>query len=168
MDSDFDAYRTLQIDPHAEAIVLEAAYRALARRYHPDGEAPDADRMAEINRAYDLVRSDDRRRRYDRLHAPRPMGPGPDNAAIRSVAAQAFGGRIPPPTSGHPADAGSAASSSGVIDFGRYEGWRLKDVAKQDPDYLRWLSRHSSGIRFRNEIAQLLPDETVAPRGTGY
>lgn len=29
-----------------------------------------------------------------------------------------------------------------VIDFGRYAGWRIADVARHDPDYLRWLSRH--------------------------
>jgi uncharacterized protein (DUF3820 family) len=49
--------------------------------------------------------------------------------------------------------------SNNVIDFGRYRGWALKDLAKQDPDYLRWLARSSGGVRYRNQIHQLLPDE---------
>jgi hypothetical protein len=52
-----------------------------------------------------------------------------------------------------------------TIDFGRYEGWRLKDLARHDPDYLRWLSRHSSGVRYRNQITALLgADEAPARR----
>jgi hypothetical protein len=51
-----------------------------------------------------------------------------------------------------------------TIDFGRYAGWRLKDLAKQDPDYLRWLSRHSSGVRFRNQIIALLGLEGAPTR----
>src|SRR3954463_9996134 len=31
-----DLYRTLQVDPLAEHAVIEAAYRRLARKYHPD------------------------------------------------------------------------------------------------------------------------------------
>jgi hypothetical protein len=38
-------------------------------------------------------------------------------------------------------------------------GWTLKDLAKHDPDYLRWLSRSSGGVRYRNQIHELLPDE---------
>ena len=44
------------------------------------------------------------------------------------------------------------------LDFGRYTGWSLHDLARHDPDYLRWLSRHSSGVRFRAEILRLLPE----------
>jgi len=32
----------------------------------------------------------------------------------------------------------------------------LRDLARQDPEYLRWLSRHSSGISYRTEIYQIL------------
>ena len=43
-----------------------------------------------------------------------------------------------------------------VLSFGRYTGWGLRDLARQDPDYLLWLSRHSSGIRYRTEIYAIL------------
>ena len=163
MSSEFDAYRTLQVDPYAEDIVLEAAYRALARRYHPDGEAPDEQRMADINKAYDLVRTTVRRRKYDREHHLRPVGPGigltrptasPNGTPATGIAARAAAVRKE--------DAGKA-----VIDFGRYAGWTLKELAKQDPDYLRWLARSSGGVRYRNLIALVLP-EMAEPVRAGY
>ena len=46
--------------------------------------------------------------------------------------------------------------SGSVLNFGRYSGWGLRDLARQDPEYLLWLSRHSSGIRYRTEIYTIL------------
>jgi hypothetical protein len=43
-----------------------------------------------------------------------------------------------------------------VLNFGRYAGWSLRDLARRDTDYLLWLSRHSSGIRYRTEIYGIL------------
>jgi curved DNA-binding protein CbpA len=151
LSTDFDAYRTLQIVPDADDIVVEAAFRVLARRYHPDGQKGDAARMAEINRAYDQLRTPIRRRRYDRERHLTPVGPGA--ASVQ-----------PPPTNGYAqaANNGNGHMPSNVVDFGRYEGWTLKDLAKHDPDYLRWLSRSSGGIRYRYQIHELLPDEHEA------
>ena len=33
---------------------------------------------------------------------------------------------------------------------------RAYHLARKDPDYLRWLSRHASGLRYRTEIYQIL------------
>ena len=46
-----------------------------------------------------------------------------------------------------------------ILDFGRYAGWCIGDLARHDPDYLRWLCRHSSGLRFRDAIMRVLPGE---------
>jgi polyhydroxyalkanoate synthesis regulator phasin len=56
-------YETLQVSPEAEPEVIAAAYRALAKKYHPDrSEAPDAmAKMAQLNVAYQAVRGDVRR-----------------------------------------------------------------------------------------------------------
>jgi hypothetical protein len=59
------------------------------------------------------------------------------------------------PAAGAPHPPGGGAGAS-VLSFGRYSGWTLADLARRDPDYLLWLSRHSSGIRFRTEIYSLL------------
>jgi curved DNA-binding protein CbpA len=153
--TDFDAYRILQIDPRAEWFVLAAAYRALARRYHPDGAAPNHERMAEINRAYALVRTPEQRLAYDRQRLT-PVGPGP----------AASTGPVVVPMSRFDASARREATSGDapsdgtpVLEFGRYAGWSLRALSRHDPDYLRWLMRHSSGVRYRNEISKLLPRE---------
>ena len=49
-----------------------------------------------------------------------------------------------------------------TINFGRYAGWTLSEIGYFDPDYLRWLSRHSSGIRYRRAILRSLRDREDA------
>jgi curved DNA-binding protein CbpA len=137
-----DAYQTLQVHPSAEPSVIQAAFRALARQYHPDGSRPDVARMARINEAYRILRDPELRRQYDRTH----------------------GGRLEPVRmASEPAGPMSRRSASGddspVLDFGRYAGWRITDLARHDADYLRWLARHSSGLRYRDAIARVLPRE---------
>lgn len=65
-----DFYAELGVTPQAEPDVIRAAYRALAKRYHPDrpegaGQAAGA-KMARINRAYEVLGQPDSRRAYDR------------------------------------------------------------------------------------------------------
>jgi hypothetical protein len=91
--------------------------------------------MVELNRAYALIRTADLRALYDRLHPP--VNPDPNTAQPTRARA-----RTP--------------AQKDVLDFGRYEGLSLADIARHDPDYLRWRSRHSSGIRYRQRINELL------------
>lgn len=183
MESERDLYRVLQVDPDAHESVIRAAYRALARLYHPDGADPDGDRMTELNSAYELLRNPTRRRAYDagrRLAARRapggaggthlrPVGPGPaatDGAESTTGTSQGVAERpSPAPPVGAFARARPNANSP-RLDFGRYQGWTLADLARSDPDYLRWLRRHSSGLRYRAEINRLLPpDSESEPMG---
>lgn len=63
-----DPYKVLQVDPEAEREVIEAAYRRLARKYHPD-VSPDPDspqKMIAINQAWDQLRDPVRRAAVDR------------------------------------------------------------------------------------------------------
>lgn len=39
-----------------------------------------------------------------------------------------------------------------VLDFGRYKGWTLADVARADPDFLEWLERMPIGRQYAREI----------------
>jgi curved DNA-binding protein CbpA len=65
-----DAYETLQVSRRAEAEVIAAAYRSLARKYHPDGNAgaKGTRRMQEINAAYEILKDPIKRKAYDRAH----------------------------------------------------------------------------------------------------
>ena len=83
---DKDFYAILQVDPRAEPEVIEAAYRRLSRKYHPDvSEAGDAARrMRDLNEAYEVLGDPARRRAYDRR---RPLGPRAGPAA-RSLTSQ--------------------------------------------------------------------------------
>jgi uncharacterized protein (DUF3820 family) len=42
------------------------------------------------------------------------------------------------------------------LDFGHHAGRTIEELADSDPDYLRWLARHPSGVRYRGEIARVL------------
>jgi DnaJ-domain-containing protein 1 len=64
-----DHYAALGIDPTADQEVIGAAYRALAKKYHPDTGATagtaSPERFAEIQQAYDVLGSPETRKRYD-------------------------------------------------------------------------------------------------------
>jgi curved DNA-binding protein CbpA len=137
----FDPYAVLQVVPTAEQEVIQGAYKALAFKYHPDrdGTRRAAEKMAELNRAYTLLRTAVSRAAYDRSRRTTIAG-----VSVAPAAAPRWSS--PPPV----------ASSGSVLTFGRYTGWSLRDLARQDPDYILWLSRHSSGIRFRTEIYGIL------------
>jgi len=62
-----DLYKVLNVDPGADAEVIRAAYRALARRDHPDVSADPAasSKMAELNAAFGVLGDAERRTVYD-------------------------------------------------------------------------------------------------------
>jgi curved DNA-binding protein CbpA len=118
----------------------------MARRCHPDGSTPDAKRMAALNGAYDRVKTADARSRYDAERSkPVAVGPG---AATPTYDAW--------PDARH---VRTATADDDKLDFGRYAGWKISDIARVDPDHLRWLSRHSTGNRFREAIVRYLPND---------
>ena len=69
MDINKDYYKILGVLDDAEDIVIKAAYRALAQKYHPDrfqGNAKTAkERMQEINEAYEVLSDPSERKKYD-------------------------------------------------------------------------------------------------------
>ena len=67
-------YEVLDLPPDADEQSVKSAYRALARRFHPDlngGAAASAERLAEINHAYATLGNPDARAAYDRDMAQR-------------------------------------------------------------------------------------------------
>ena len=49
----------------------------------------------------------------------------------------------------------TTALRAGVLDFGRYAGWSLRQIAMRDPDYLEWLRRTPAGRQYQTEIVTI-------------
>jgi curved DNA-binding protein CbpA len=169
-----DYYEVLQVNPRAEPEVIRAAYRILARKYHPD-HGGDPGRMILLNNAWDVLGDPATRAAYDASRAsavratPAPSGPytGPQ---ATSPAATASAAQAQPevPHAGPP----PGRPSGTVLNFGRYVGWSLGEIARQDLDYLEWLQRSTVGRGLRAEIEAILkvrrPGETGARDWRGH
>ena len=203
---EIDAYKVLQVDPEAEDEVIQAAYRRLAQKYHPDVSGPDsAGRMATINQAWEAIRDPVRRRAYDRdrQSAARPgeppapssgspahpgrasnqgssshpsgttsgshrTAPGgeptrpPDTVSTDWTSGRSsHGGGYDPAVMGAKDGLGAAGPPPGdpsgsVLNFGRFAGWSLGEIARRDLEYLEWLDRSSIGRQYRDEIDAIL------------
>jgi preprotein translocase subunit Sec63 len=66
-----DYYLILQVQPSAEPEVIQAAYRRLALKYHPDVKDNNPAQMQELNEAYEVLSSPDKRAAYDRWYRSR-------------------------------------------------------------------------------------------------
>lgn len=138
-----DYYSLLHLRPTADEQVIRAVYRILARRLENEaGRSPHARQvLIELNTAYWILSDPVRRAAYDRQLSEGEPGGEP-----------ALG------TDSDAGEAGPATTSPDQISFGRYRGWTLREVIKHDPEYLLWLQRHSSGVRYRRQIAELLQE----------
>jgi curved DNA-binding protein CbpA len=203
VDEAIDLYKVLQVDPEADPEVIQAAYRRLAQKFHPDvAPGPEAAaRMTTINRAWSVLRDPGARTAYDRARglavppppAPRASSagsagsgspetatpePGSPGAAPRAARREpppppdtvsrdwtsgrsTVGGGYDPRTMGASEGLGAAGPPPGnpsgsVLNFGRYAGWSLGEIARRDVEYLEWLDRVPLGRRYRDEVDALL------------
>ena len=220
-----DPYKVLQVDSEAEFEVIEAAYRRLARKYHPDvSPGPESqERMVRINQAWELLRDATKRAAVDRArtrttgtsakvgggrrtgraaagHPATPPGttydpgnhyrPQPVSARRRRPSGRRSPARRPRrarsrrPTrstsrrTGRQAAPTPAAASTrrrwprgqgvgsagpppgnpsgSVLNFGRYLGWSLGEIARRDLEYIEWLDRTPIGRIYQVELDDLL------------
>jgi curved DNA-binding protein CbpA len=92
MDGFKNYYRVLSVDPTADDATIKAAFRRLARRYHPDlaKNARAARRFPEIREAYEVLCDPEKRRQYDQVYraqtAVRPVAGGLENPKVRARA----------------------------------------------------------------------------------
>ena len=141
-----DHYATLGVPVDADRTVIQAAYRRLARLHHPDfGGDPAA--MTALNEAWSILGNAELRMAYD---------------ARRGVRVTQLPPTTPPPAAPPPpAPAGPIAKAAerrtnegraSTVNFGRYTGWTIAELAVHDPDYLEWLARAPIGRLYRQEI----------------
>jgi curved DNA-binding protein CbpA len=143
-----DPYKVLQVDPDAEPEVIRAAYRALALKYHPDVSTGSQDHMAALNHAWGILRDADARAACDQARADVQRKPEVRQPEV------SYEMPMPATPPGKP--------SGSVLDFGRYAGWSLGQVATGDPEYLEWLARTPIGRSFHREINELLETHAAA------
>lgn len=174
MPDALDPYKTLQVDPDADDEVIQAAYRRLARKYHPDlASGPEtAARMAAINAAWALLRDPVSRAAFDRTRVPAggltglgatPSGrqPPPETVSRDWTSGRSNQGGGYEPSMRAPEGLGAAGPPPGrpsgsVVTFGRYAGWSLGEIARQDLEYIEWLDRMPIGRPYRDEIDAIL------------
>lgn len=64
-----DYYKILQVAPDASPEVIQMAYKALAKKYHPDlnpgQEEAAQEKMKDVNEAYETLSDKDKRWQYD-------------------------------------------------------------------------------------------------------
>jgi curved DNA-binding protein CbpA len=208
MTGPLDPYKILQVDSEAEDEVIQAAYRRLAQKYHPDvANGPEAAaRMAGINAAWEILRDPARRAAHDlsrRLATrdaeraaatsarpasddhgqPRsspsrsgtpggrsaPAGPGAGTPPRRpetvssdwTSGRSSQGGGYDPAQMGSPDGLGAAGPPPGdpsgpVLNFGRYAGWSVGEIARRDLDYIEWLDRMPIGRTYRDDLDVIL------------
>jgi curved DNA-binding protein CbpA len=132
----WDLYKTLQVDADADPDVIRAAYRVLAAKNHPD-VGGSAERMSAINQAWTTLSDPAARAVYDRERRLRTNGERWDAYANAATMSQ-------------------DRANGTVIDYGRYAGWSIPEVARRDPDFLEWLGRTPLGRRYRAEIDENL------------
>lgn len=90
-----DYYEVLGVAKTASADEIKKAFRKLAVQYHPDKEGGDEEKFKEASEAYEVLRDDSKRQRYDQFgHA----GVGGTNGSggfggFEDIFGQGFGGQ---------------------------------------------------------------------------
>lgn len=105
-----DPFEVLGVQHGAEKAVVTAAYKALAKQYHPDlnpGDETAAERMKEINDAYTAIRSGDyHEESYYHPESGTPSGGAPNPAEAPNGPNQQYAGGTTGETYTAPADNG--------------------------------------------------------------
>jgi curved DNA-binding protein CbpA len=73
-----DYYAVLGVSKDADPDVIKAAYRALAKKYHPDAPGGSAERFRQISRAWEALSNPALRQAFDKTGAGGGQKPSPE------------------------------------------------------------------------------------------
>ena len=151
-------YQSSMVDPEADPDIISVVHRRLAQRFHPDVD-PARKRAPACSRS---TRPGTRSRTPRSASGTTPSSPSAATAAETDrFVKRAAPVPEPDPITGRPPWGEAGPPPAGprkgpVLDFGRYRGWTLDQIARQDRDFLEWLQRHPAGRLYRVELEQLL------------
>ena len=158
-----DPYRVLGVDPASTHREIRDAYRRRARMAHPDLAGEEgASWMRDLNAAWDLLKSPERRAAHDAMtggpsaggsHQPRPTNGTADGGTTFPSSQERWHGAAGPPP-------GRAFGT--VLQVGIYAGWSLGQVAGRDRGYLAWLRERPEGRPYAAEIDRIIRTPTSA------
>jgi curved DNA-binding protein CbpA len=150
-------YRTLQVDPAASPLVIQAAYRVLARIFHPDVEGDD-EQMKRLNHAWSILGDPRLRAEYDRQLASRHPGPAAMTSSHSTAPVPSPAAPVTRPAARQVDHAGPPRGEpfGPLLTFGRYEGWTLGQVSRVDKPFLEWLRNVPAGRGLKHEIDAVL------------
>jgi len=146
-----DPYKILGVTHDADRHIIQAAYRRLARRHHPDFGG-DQELMAVVNEAWAVLGDATRREALDAKRSRRP-------AASVMVTPEPAGPLAAASERRRPRRHGVHETT---LDFGRYAGWTIRALSIEDPYYLEWLLRSQAGRMYRAEILTTLQERRDA------
>jgi curved DNA-binding protein CbpA len=141
-----DYYRVVQVHPEADFDVMQAAYRVLARRLHPDLTGDD-EAMKRLNEAWEVLQDPTRRRLYDQARAA-----GVSEVSVSAPPIVPAAGRFVADHAGPP----PGDPFGPVVTFGRYEGWTIGEIGRIDREFLEWLRGVPAGRGLRDAIESVL------------
>jgi curved DNA-binding protein CbpA len=155
----------LGVEASATQREIRDAYRRRARMAHPDLAGDDgASWMRDLNGAWDLLKSPERRAAHDAAAGRR--SPDPSRAPTSAEAGRGDGGTTS--ASSREPWHGAAGAPPGraygtVLQVGIYAGWSLGQVAGRDRGYLAWLRDRPEGRSYAAEIDRILRTPASAP-----
>lgn len=151
MKASKDYYAILMVHPKAETFVIEAAYKRLAREYHPDfGKARNNhEKMIEINEAYAVLSDSTRRRSFDEEYGHQ-LGVNVMEAHTRNVPHPPPQPKPTDPMRGNICPAPPKPATFGIDTnylaraIEGAQAWKQRE--HRIPDYVKWLTRAGCGL----------------------
>jgi curved DNA-binding protein CbpA len=141
---DFNPYKVLNVDQGAEQEFITNAYRYLSKKYHPDvNKTPEAaNKMRDINRAYDMLKDPAERRKVDeqlaREASARPSSTSSSGSSTRSSYSGGY--------------TASSARPTGSNSTPRYSSYRPSTSTSNSPfDQFREWAQRFGGNRAVNQ-----------------